>query len=260
MWETNFTNVEEALKYWGVQTGRWGQSGGENQYYTDFGNVYLNDEGHVVIVTRQETAPDGLPWPNNYTSTRLVTFGKQSVSANMRITARIQMPYTKGSLPAFWMVGLEPGHEYDWPRQGEVDIVELPGLGNDKASNIWTGNIHGPSKTDNRIDVKMQHNDMDMGVDLSQGFHEYGIDWYPDRIIWHVDGKEAGRITQVQYEAMGGDWTPFSGAWPHYLIINNAVGNPWTGDPDSTSIFPMEMKIDWVKVWSLEDADTQQLL
>ena len=251
VWETDFTSIEEALKYWGVQTGRWGQSAGENQYYTDFGNVYLNDEGHVVIVTRQETAPDGLGAPHNYTSTRLVTYGKASVTVGQRIVARIQMPYTQGSLPAFWTVGLEPGHEFDWPRQGEIDIVELPGFGGVDGSKHWTGNIHGPAAGNNTVDVKLHGNDQDMGVDLSQGFHEYGIDWYADRIIWHVDGQEVGSITQQQYEALGGDWTPFSGAWPHYLILNNAVGNPWTGDPDSTSIFPMEMKIDWVKVYQL---------
>lgn len=251
VWETNFTSIEEALKYWGVQTGRWGQSAGENQYYTDFGNVYLNDEGHVVIVTRQETAPDGLGAPNNYTSTRLVTYGKASVSVGQRIVARIQMPYTQGSLPAFWTVGLEPGHEFDWPRQGEIDIVELPGFGGVDGSRHWTGNIHGPAAGNNTVDVKLHGNDADMGVDLSQGFHEYGIDWYADRIIWHVDGQEVGSITQQQYEALGGDWTPFSGAWPHYLILNNAVGNPWTGDPDGTSVFPMEMTIDWVKVYQL---------
>ncbi|MGK2867355.1 MAG: family 16 glycosylhydrolase, partial [Mycobacterium sp.] len=43
---------------------------------------------------------------------------------------------------------------------------------------------------------------------LSAGFHDYGIDWYPDRIIWHVDGVETGRVTKAQYEALGGDWTP----------------------------------------------------
>jgi beta-glucanase (GH16 family) len=251
VWETDFTSIEEALKYWGVQTGRWGQSAGENQYYTDFGNVYLDDEGHIVIVTRQEAAPDGLGAPHDYTSTRLVTYGKASIAPNMRVVARIQMPYTQGSLPAFWTVGLEPGHEFDWPRQGEIDIVELPGFGGVDGSKHWTGNIHGPAAGDNTVDVKLHGNDQDMGVDLSQGFHEYGIDWYPDRIIWHVDGQEVGSITQQQYEALGGDWTPFSGAWPHYLILNNAVGNPWTGDPDETSSFPMEMKIDWVKVYQL---------
>ncbi len=48
-----------------------------------------------------------------------------------------------------------------------------------------------------------------------------------------------------------GDWTPFSGAWPHCLILNAAVGNPWIGDPDSSSVFPHRMSVDWVRAHAL---------
>lgn len=252
LWETNFTDIAEAMQAWSMQTGRWGQSAGENQFYTpDFSNVSIDANGHLVIEVRREAAPDGAAAPHNYTSARVVTYGKQSVEPPVRIVARLQMPYTQGTLPAFWMVGLEPGHEFDWPRQGEIDIVEYPGLRDEQGRTKWTGNIHGPSAADNTVDVKLHTVGADLGVDLSAGFHDYGIDWYPDRIIWHVDGVETGRVTQAQYEALGGDWTPFSGEWSHYLILNTAVGNPWTGDPDPSSQFPQAMKVDWVRVYSL---------
>lgn len=252
LWETNFTDIAEAMQAWSTQSGRWGQSAGENQFYTpDFSNVSIDANGHLVIEIRREATPDGAAAPDNYTSARVVTYGKQSVEPPVRIVARLQMPYTQGTLPAFWMVGLEPGHEFDWPRQGEIDIVEYPGFRDDEGRTKWTGNIHGPAAADNTVDVKLHTVGADLGVDLSAGFHDYGIDWYPDRIIWHVDGVETGRVTKVQYEALGGDWTPFSGAWSHYLILNTAVGNPWTGDPDPSSQFPQAMKVDWVRVYSL---------
>ena len=256
LWETNFTDIAEAMQAWSTQSGRWGQSAGENQFYTpDFSNVSIDANGHLVIEVRREATPDGAAAPDNYTSARVVTYGKQSVEPPVRIVARLQMPYTQGTLPAFWMVGLEPGHEFDWPRQGEIDIVEYPGFRDDEGRTKWTGNIHGPAAADNTVDVKLHTVGADLGVDLSAGFHDYGIDWYPDRIIWHVDGVETGRVTKAQYEALGGDWTPFSGAWSHYLILNTAVGNPWTGDPDSSSQFPQAMKVDWVRVYSLAGAD-----
>lgn len=252
LWETNFTDIAEAMHAWSTQTGRWGQSAGENQYYTpDFSNVTIDANGHLVIEVRREATPDGAPAPNDYTSARVVTYGKQSVEPPVRIVARLQMPYTQGTLPALWMVGLEPGHEFDWPRQGEIDIVEYPGLRDATGRTKWTGNIHGPSATDNTVDVTLHTVGADLGVDLSAAFHDYGIDWYPDRIIWHVDGAEVGQVTKATYEALGGDWTPFSGAWSHYLILNTAVGNPWTGDPDASSQFPQAMKVDWVRVYSL---------
>ena len=251
LWESNFTDMTEALRYWGLQTGRWGAPAGENQYYTDGDNVYIDADGNLVIDARREATPDGLGAPHNYTSARVVTYGKQSFGVGTRVVARIQMPATQGSLPAFWSVGLEPGHEFDWPRQGEIDIVEIPGLGTPQSRRVWTGNIHGPADTDNSVDVKLHDVAADLGIDLSQGFHDYGMDWHADRIVWHVDGVEVGSVTQAQYEALGGDWTPFSGAWDHYLILNVAVGNPWTGDPDPSAPFHAQMKVDWVKAYQL---------
>ena len=97
----------------------------------------------------------------------------------------------------------------------------------------------------------MDNIDADLGVDLSAGFHTYGMDWYADRIIWRVDGVEVGRVTKAEYEARGGDWTPFSGEWEHYLILNVAVGNPWTGDPSASVPMNAEMKVDWVRAYQL---------
>ncbi|WP_260764610.1 glycoside hydrolase family 16 protein [Mycobacterium sp. SMC-4] len=251
LWETNFSSMEETLRYWGFQTGRWGWPAGENQYYTDGDNVFIDGAGNLVFEARRETPPDRFGAPYNYTSARLVTFGKQSIAVGTRVVARIQMPVTRGVLPAFWTVGLEPGHEYDWPRQGEIDIVEVPGFGTPQARRTWTGNIHGPADRDNTIDVKLPGFSTDLGVDLSAGFHEYGIDWHADRIVWHVDGVEVGRVTKAEYEALGGNWTPFSGAWEHYLILNIAVGNPWTGDPPADIPFQAQMKVDWVRAYTL---------
>ncbi|MGU3651385.1 family 16 glycosylhydrolase [Mycolicibacterium sp. A43C] len=258
LWETNFTSLAEAMESWSLQSGRWGQSAGENQYYTpDFSNVTVDENGYLVISVRREGTPDNAAAPHDYTSARVVSYGNQSVMPNSRIVARIQMPYAEGLLPAFWMVGLEPGHEFDWPRQGEVDIAEYPGFGSADGRTKWTGNIHGPAAGDNTVDVKLHNVGADIGTDLSAGFHEYGIDWYTDRIVWHVDGVQTGQVTKAEYEAMGGDWTPFSGAWPHYLILNVAVGNPWTGDPDPTAAFPeQQMKVDWVRVYSLDAVAT----
>ena len=251
LWETNFSSREEALKYWGMQTGRWGQSAGENQYYTDNGNMTVDADGNLVITARREPAPDGLGAPYNYTSARVVTYGKQSIGVGTRVEARIKMPVDQGVLPAFWSVGLEPGHEFDWPRQGEIDIAEVPGFGTPAAARTWTGNIHGPAATNNAVDVKLDGVDADLGVDLSADYHVYGMDWYADRIIWRVDGVEVGSVTKAQYEALGGDWTPFSGQWQHYLILNVAVGNPWTGDPSATAPLNAEMKVDWVRAYQL---------
>lgn len=57
--------MDEALKYWGLQTGRWGQSAGDNQNYPDGDNVYVDADGNLVIDARREATPDRLGAPNN---------------------------------------------------------------------------------------------------------------------------------------------------------------------------------------------------
>lgn len=252
LWETNFTDREEAMRYWTYQTGRWGASAGDNQYYTDGANDFIDADGNLVIEARRETPPDGAGAPYNYTSARMVTLDKQTVSVGSRIVARIQMPTDQGTLPAFWTLGAEPGHEYNFPRQGEIDIIELAGQGTEASKQTWVGNLHGPAHWDENVEIKIQGLGGDLGEPASNGFREYGIDWHSDRIVWHIDGVEVAQYTQQQWEALGGDWTPFSGAYDHYLVLNIAVGNNWTGDPPADQPFHSQMKVDWVKVYSLD--------
>ncbi|MEO7079787.1 MAG: hypothetical protein ABIY38_12930 [Rhodococcus sp. (in: high G+C Gram-positive bacteria)] len=51
----------------------------------------------------------------------------------------------------------------------------------------------------------------------------------------------------TQYEAKGGNWTPFSGAFPHYVLLNVAVGNNWVGKVPASTPFPQTMSVDWIK-------------
>ncbi|WP_395306716.1 family 16 glycosylhydrolase [Mycobacterium sp. AMU20-3851] len=252
IWETNFDSEEEAARYWTYHTGRWGASAGDKQYYTDGDNDYIDADGNLVIEARRETPPDGASAPYNYTSSRMVTYGKQTISVGQRVVARIQMPTDKGTVPAFWTLGLKPGDEFDFPSQGEIDIAEVAGHGTEESRRTWVGNLHGGAAWNEDVEIKMQGIGADLGEDLSNNFHEFGMDWHADRIVWHIDGVEVAQVTQQEWEAVGGDWTPFSGVYDHYLILNIAVGNNWTGNPPADQPFQSQMKVDWVKVYSLD--------
>jgi beta-glucanase (GH16 family) len=36
---------------------------------------------------------------------------------------------------------------------------------------------------------------------------------------------------------------------PFYIILNVAVGGNWPGNPDESSVFPQEMRVDYVRVY-----------
>jgi len=77
------------------------------------------------------------------------------------------------------------------------------------------------------------------GPDFSRRFHTYGVDWQADHVSWFVDGVERARMTDpalICPEAM-------------YPILNVAVGGDWPGAPDSTTVLPATMDVDYVRVW-----------
>jgi len=41
---------------------------------------------------------------------------------------------------------------------------------------------------------------------------------------------------------------------PFYIILNVAVGGKWPGPPDSTTVFPQAMLVDYVRVYKTKKA------
>lgn len=238
LWEDQFngSGAPDPSK-WGYQTGRWGASSGEQQYYTNSINNAAQSGGSLNVTARRENPPDGQWAPKNFTSARVVSMGKRSVAPPVRIEASIKMPSAQGLLPAFWLLGLQPGGEYSWPSQGEIDVVEIPGMYGPSF------NLHGPAKSNANQDVKAGGGMNPVGG----GFHTYRIDWLPTSITWFVDGVARYSLTQAQYEAKGGNWRAFSGAWPHYILFNVAVGNNWVGKTQAWTPYPQTMSVDWIR-------------
>lgn len=233
---------------WSYHVGRYGAGNGENQYYTNStSNCRLDGNSCLEIVARNEPPPDAAASPNDFTSARIHTLGKQVFNCPCRIVARAKVPWTKGLLPAFWTVGQAD----TWPSVGEIDFYENPSHAAGSDFTTYTMNIHGPTSGSPNTDKSLFSPSVKFPMGLHRAFYEYGADWYADRIVWHVDRVVRGQVTQAQYEAAGGDWSPFGGASPQYLLLNVAVGANSTGDPDGTSVWPQSMLVDWVRVYGL---------
>ncbi len=137
---------------------------------------------------------------------------------------RAKMPKGKGFWPAFWLVPIDGS----WPP--EIDVVEILGSHTSKA--IQTYHFKDP----NGKGAKVGHSHS--GSDFASGFHTFGIDWQPDKLIWYVDGKETYRFASNNITSK-----------PMYLLMNLAVGGHWGGDPDAATPFPSAMEIDYVRVF-----------
>ena len=47
----------------------------------------------------------------------------------------------------------------------------------------------------------------------------------------------------------------FPGNWPfdqgpQFIILNLAIGGDWPGNPDSTTVFPGDMQVDYVRIYT----------
>ncbi len=213
----------------------WGNN--ELQYYTDRPqNVYVQN-GQLHIVARSENYAG-----SNYTSARLRTRNLQEFLYG-RIEARIKLPSGQGIWPAFWM--LPTGSPYGgWASGGEIDIMESTNFADEIYGTIHFGG-NWPNNTYNGGTIIT-------GEDFSQDFHVYAIEWRPTEIRWFLDGQQYYVLQNNQWYsdgAPGNPLAPFDS--PFHLLLNVAVGGNFPGNPNGGAGFPMEMVVDWVRVYEL---------
>lgn len=225
---------------WTLETGGWGWGNQELEYYNNTtANAYQNGSGSLVIKAVKLDPPLTLTcWygPCEYTSARMIT--KQKFEGKYgRIEARIKIPRGQGIWPAFWMLG----NDIDtagWPACGEIDIMENIG----REPGIVHGTIHGPGYSGgNGIGGQFT---LPVGGAFADDFHVYAIEWSATKITWYVDGF-AYRTTTTSNIPGGTQWV-FD--HPFFIILNVAVGGGWPGNPDGTTVFPQEMRVDYVRV------------
>jgi beta-glucanase (GH16 family) len=206
------------------------------------GNVYDNSDeleaydrsavstsnGALNITARKQNTAgtDARTYP--YASGLLTTGGVDGqAAAGFTFThgyaeARIKIPKGQGLWPAFWML---PASRHDG--NGEIDIMEV--IGSDPVTHEMHYHVHG------NHEGKAWHS----GIDLSQDYHVYAVDWQADHIAFYVDGIERWRYADAASIVNE----------PMYLMLNLAVGGQWPGAPDATTQFPATMSVDYVRVW-----------
>ncbi len=222
---------------WVVETGgnKWGNE--ELEYYTDRKqNAFLQD-GNLVIraIAERYTGPDGVT--ENYTSARMKTLGKFSQTYG-RFEARIKISSGQGMWPAFWMLG-DDIDKAGWPACGEIDIMENIG----KEPGIVHGSIHGPGYI-GTVGLESPYT-LPGKQRFADDFHVFAMEWDPDSILLYVDRNLYAKRTTADLRP-GWKWVFDK---PFFLILNLAVGGDWPGNPDSSTVFPREMLVDYVRVY-----------
>jgi len=208
-----------------------------NHYTNRLENSFVKD-GILNIVAKKEVFNDQEEI-KEYTSARLnskfaFTYG--------RVEVRAKLPTGIGTWPAIWMLNKnidEPGAYWQkqgfgstyWPVCGEVDIVEHWG----NRQNYIQSAVHTESSAGDDV-VNLGGKVLE---NVSHQFHTYSVDWYPDKMIFAVDGVA---YYTYQPEIKNSSTWPFT--TDQYLLLNIAIES----DIDS-SFEESTMEVDYIRVY-----------
>ena len=230
VWSDEFNGTSVNTGNWTFETGGGGWGNNELEYYTNGQNASVAN-GVLTIQARKESGGFNCWYGTcQYTSTRMITKGKREFTYG-RIEARMALPSGQGTWPAFWMLGSNIS-SVGWPKCGEIDIMEHVNTENRVHGTIhWDtngyANYGGPSGA----------------LDVTQ-FHTYAIEWTPSSIKWFLDGAQYWEAN-IQNGINGTE----EFHRPFFLILNLAIGGNWPGSPNSSTAFPANMRVDYVRVY-----------
>ena len=223
---------------WRHDIGGSGWGNNELQYYTNrTDNVALDGAGHLALTARRGNPAGYGCWYGScqYTSGKLTT-AATFTQAYGRFEARMKLPRGQGMWPAFWMLGNDIG-SVGWPASGEIDVMENIG----SVPGTVHGSLHGPGYSGGSPLTGTYT--LPNGQAFADGFHTFTVDWEPGAVTWYVDGIQYSRKTPA--DTRGNRWV-FD--HPFYLLLNLAVGGNWPGPPNSSTAFPQQLLIDYVRV------------
>ena len=156
-----------------------------------------------------------------------------------KIEIRAKKECAQGAWPAIWMMPEESVYG-GWPHSGEIDIMEhlnfdsvIHHTVHTRYTNVLDNKTYPPRGIGN------------IRADVTQ-WNIYGLEWYPDVLIWTLNGQETFRYPRV--EGLNPDMIQWPFDQPFYIILSQQLGGRWVGEVNPGEL-PVSMVIDFVKVY-----------
>jgi len=232
-------------RYWGGEGSdfkRKTSANGEQQIYVDphyagrgttpLGLDPFRVEDGVLSIVASRTPPElkAVLFNNEYTSGILTTQGTFAQKYGY-FEIRAKIPIGTGVWPAFWLLADDGG----WPP--EIDTVE--GRGQRPGDLVMTTHWRIPATG------RIEHCGFDFTVPGAEAdFHNYGVLWEPDRLIYFIDRKPVSDIS-----------VPVGFDDPMYMIVNLAMGSKFFGGVgfvDGESPVTVAFEIDRITAYQLD--------
>ena len=245
LWSDEFDGNTLNEDIWTMEVREAGWTNHELQSYeasTD--NIFVKD-GCLVLKAIKNVDENGKV---TYTSGKVNSQNKADFQYG-KVVFGAKVPAGQGLWPAGWMMPTDESHYGQWPKCGEIDIMEV--LGNDVTTAYTTihyGEPHGSQQGLLTLE----------SGSFAEDFHEYSVEWEPGEIRFYVDGNET-LVCNDWFSAEGDNEKPYPAPFDQtfFVQMNLAVGGDWPGDPDETTDFDnAEFNIDYVRVYQKPVYDT----
>lgn len=237
VWSDEFEGSRLDYSKWECEVNAFGGGNDELQIYTDRKENVRIENGSLIIEARKEaTSISGTQ--RDYSSGRVRTKHRGDWKYG-RFDIRAKLPEGQGVWPAIWMMPTEEVYG-TWAASGEIDIMEMKGQ---EPSRVL-GTLHFGSQWPKNRFASGQF-DLPRGK-FSDDFHIFGLEWREGKMTWLIDNQPYQTMTKWATLA-----APFPAPFdqPFHLIINLAVGGRFLGNPNSTTQFPAQLQVDYVRVY-----------
>jgi beta-glucanase (GH16 family) len=232
-------------RYWGGEGSDFKRKttyNGEQQIYVDpryagraatpLGLDPFNVRDGILSIVASRTPPALKPvlFNNDYVSGILTTQSSFSQKYGY-FEIRSKIPVGSAVWPAFWLLANDGG----WPP--EIDVME--GRGEQPGDLVMTTHWRIPATG------KVDSCGFDFSVpDASTHFHDYGVLWRPDRLVYFIDRKPVSDIR-----------VPVGFDDPMYMIVNLAMGSKYfggVGGVDAESPVTVAFEIDRISAYQID--------
>lgn len=246
LWSDEFDGKKMDEKKWNYEPHEPGWTNNELQEYTtSTDNVFVRD-GKLVLKAIK-TTKDGKDY---YTSGKVTGQNKTDFQYG-KVVVSAKVPEGQGLWPAIWMMPKDESVYGQWPKCGEIDIMES--LGHDTTRSYSTLHWGEPHSEKQGTIVKTGDES------FSAKFHEYSVEWEPGEMRFYTDGELILTVNDWFTAVEGEDDKPYPAPFnqPFFVQLNLAVGGDWPGNPDETTDFSKaEFEVDYVRVYQKSEYDT----
>lgn len=246
LWHDEFNGNTLNEDIWTREVREPGWTNNELQAYTDSEENSFVKDGCLVLKAIKTTDENG---NDVYTSGKVNSQNKTDFMYG-RVEVCAKVPEGQGLWPAAWMMPTDESFYGQWPKCGEIDIMEV--LGNAVTTAYQTIHYGEP------------HGEQQGLINLESGsfadsYHVYVCEWEPGEMRFYIDGELTLTCNDWFSAVLDGEEqdypAPFNQTF--FVQMNLAVGGNWPGNPDATTDFDnAEFSIDYVRVYQKPEYDT----